>query len=66
MACITSPWCRTDRVADAACGRLLVGQGDDTYDPTCVRPEGHDGLCKPEPHPSALQVAIRALRKDAA
>lgn len=27
------------------CARLLVGQGDDTYDPECVRPAGHAGLC---------------------
>lgn len=31
-----------------SCGRLLVGQGSDTYDPLCVLPAGHDGLCKPE------------------
>lgn len=29
------------------CGRLLVGQGDDTYDPLCVLKPGHDGACKP-------------------
>lgn len=30
------------------CGRLLVGQGDDTYDPECVRPAGHLPPCRPE------------------
>jgi hypothetical protein len=30
-----------------ACGRLLVGQGDDTYDPCCGLPERHDGACRP-------------------
>lgn len=34
--------------ASAICGRLLVGQGDDTYDPMCVLPAGHAGICKPE------------------
>jgi hypothetical protein len=29
------------------CGRLLVGQGDDTYDPVCLRPLGHEGPCRP-------------------
>lgn len=29
------------------CGRVLVGQGGDTFDPTCVLPTGHGGLCKP-------------------
>lgn len=29
------------------CGRLLVGQGGDTYDPTCVLPASHGGRCKP-------------------
>jgi hypothetical protein len=28
------------------CGRLLVGQGDDTYDPECVLPVNHVGLCR--------------------
>lgn len=31
-----------------SCGRLLVGQGSDTYDPLCVLPAGHAGVCKPE------------------
>lgn len=30
------------------CGRLLVGRGDDTYDPECVLPRGHKGSCEPE------------------
>lgn len=30
------------------CGRLLVGLGSDTYDPLCILPEGHAGLCKHE------------------
>jgi hypothetical protein len=34
--------------SEKACGRLLVGQGDDTYDPTCVLPAGHKGVCAPE------------------
>lgn len=29
------------------CGRLLVGQGDDTYDPLCRLPLGHEGPCRP-------------------
>lgn len=32
---------------DEACGRLLVGRGDDTYDPKCVLPAGHGGSCEP-------------------
>jgi NTP pyrophosphatase (non-canonical NTP hydrolase) len=31
----------------AACGRVLVGQGTDTYDPLCIRPAGHPGVCQP-------------------
>jgi hypothetical protein len=31
------------------CGRLLVGQGGDTWDPLCVLPKGHTGRCRPEP-----------------
>lgn len=27
------------------CGRVMVGQGDDTYDPVCVLAVGHEGLC---------------------
>ncbi len=27
------------------CGRLLVGRGGDTWDPRCVLPAGHEGLC---------------------
>lgn len=34
----------------AQCGRLLVGQGDDTYDPMCVLPIGHYGTCHPHVH----------------
>lgn len=30
------------------CGRVLVGQGDDTYDPLCVLPAGHSGSCRPQ------------------
>jgi hypothetical protein len=33
---------------DETCGRLLVGQGDDTYDPLCVLLKGHAGVCEPE------------------
>lgn len=29
------------------CPRLLVGQGNDTYDPECSLPLGHKGVCKP-------------------
>jgi hypothetical protein len=29
------------------CARLLVGMGDDTYDPDCVRERGHGGSCAP-------------------
>lgn len=29
------------------CGRLLVGQGSDTYDPMCTRSRGHEGVCRP-------------------
>lgn len=28
-----------------ACGRLLVGRGGDTWDPTCTRDAGHGGTC---------------------
>jgi hypothetical protein len=28
------------------CGRPMVGLGTDTFDPTCERPAGHDGVCK--------------------
>ena len=34
---------------DDRCGRLLVGQGDDTYDPICWLPKGHEGICRPAP-----------------
>ena len=27
------------------CGKTLVGRGTDTYDPLCVRAEGHEGAC---------------------
>jgi hypothetical protein len=27
------------------CNRLLVGQGDETYDPCCMLDAGHDGPC---------------------
>lgn len=30
-----------------ACGRVLVGRGTDTYDPLCIRPAGHPGVCQP-------------------
>jgi hypothetical protein len=29
------------------CRRLLVGLGDDTYDPECGKPRGHSGICEP-------------------
>lgn len=29
------------------CARTLVGLGDDTYDPMCSLPFGHEGTCKP-------------------
>lgn len=29
------------------CGRLLVGQGGDTWDPICTQPSGHEGRCQP-------------------
>lgn len=28
------------------CGRTLIGSGDDTYDPVCELPSGHDGRCR--------------------
>jgi hypothetical protein len=28
------------------CGRPMVGLGRDSFDPTCERPAGHDGVCK--------------------
>jgi hypothetical protein len=39
---------RAERLREpgAVCGRLLVGQGGDTWDPVCVRPVGHTGVCK--------------------
>lgn len=39
------------------CGRLLVGQGDDTYDPNCVLPQGHTGQCSP--HPPLCRAFLR-------
>lgn len=42
---VSHPWRECD--TEGMCGRLLVGQGDDTYDPLCVLPAGHDGLCRP-------------------
>lgn len=30
------------------CGRLLVGQGSDTWDPLCVLAAGHEGRCQAE------------------
>lgn len=33
------------------CGRLLVGQGTDTWDPTCLRPARHTGPCSAAPLP---------------
>jgi hypothetical protein len=33
--------------SDTRCGRLLMGMGDDTYDPECGLPRGHDGACRP-------------------
>jgi hypothetical protein len=29
------------------CGRVLVGRGSDTFDPCCVLPAGHEGMCQP-------------------
>lgn len=43
------------------CGRLLVGQGDDTYDPICVLPSGHTGICMSE---DALQALSGEGRVD--
>lgn len=34
--------------ATEPCGRTLVGQGTDTWDPNCVLPSGHAGACQPE------------------
>ena len=33
--------------APEVCGRLLVGQGTDTWDPECTLPARHAGLCQP-------------------
>lgn len=69
------PACGVDACADCwqgpdpICGRLLIGQGSDTYDPLCVRPPGHDGLCKPREdlmselnlHESMIDRAAKAL-----
>jgi hypothetical protein len=41
----TEPW------PEHQCGRLLVGQGGETWDPVCIREAGHPGAC--QPHPSA-------------
>lgn len=32
--------------ARSRCGRLMVGSGTDTYDPTCDLPEGHIDVCR--------------------
>jgi hypothetical protein len=40
---VIAPW--------STCDRLLVGQGGATWDPVCVRPWGHAGLCSSQrPH----------------
>lgn len=55
------------------CGRLLVGQGTDTWDPTCQKPLAHEGVCEPDllarrlawerahPRPEALRHAERMI-----
>jgi hypothetical protein len=43
--------------APGQCGRVLVGQGGDTWDPVCRLGEGHEGACLP--HPDLLR-ALRA------
>lgn len=35
-------------VAYTPCNVLLLGRGDDTYDPLCARPAGHPGRCMTE------------------
>lgn len=34
------------KVLDTRCGRVMVGSGTDTYDPTCDLIAGHSGACK--------------------
>ena len=41
--------CGAEAPEEEMCGRLLVGQGGDTYDPLCVLPRGHSGRCLPDP-----------------
>jgi hypothetical protein len=40
--------------APGQCGRVLIGQGGDTWDPVCWLGEGHDGACLP--HPDLLRA----------
>src|SRR5256885_1433607 len=30
----------------ARCGRIMIGSGEDSWDPTCDLPSGHSGSCK--------------------
>ena len=40
-----------ERAVWEPCGRVLVGQGSDTWDPICLRTAGHRGVCSPtKPH----------------
>ena len=39
--------CLTGLHTSAMCERLLVGRGDDTYDPVCGLPRGHADVCVP-------------------
>lgn len=41
------------------CGRLLVGLGDDTYDPECVLPTGHGGPCQIDAPPTSRDQQAR-------
>ncbi len=49
---------------EETCGRLLIGQGTDTWDPTCCRRAGHSGCCEPSEEDKAA-VAMAAGRERA-
>lgn len=42
--------------AQGLCGRLLIGQGSDVFDPTCVLEKGHSGRCCPPSIKTRAQV----------
>lgn len=37
--------CMAYRPLAPQCGRVMIGSGEDTYDPICELPQGHGGPC---------------------